>query len=140
MPIYTEILNVPASTPQSRPATARITVEEYTVTRFDIYFPPGCHGLVHVVIFYGAEQIAPKPTGATITGDAETVSWPEEWRCPDRPATLEFRGWSPRARYPHAITCRVITRPLTQEEKVQEAFESQSLIVRFLRRIVGVRV
>jgi len=139
MPIYTEILNVPAGTASDNPATATITVEEYTVTRIDIYFPPGCHGLVHVVVFYGAEQLAPKPTGKTIVGNAETVSWPEEWKCPDRPATLEFRGWAPLTNYDHNILCRVVTRPLSQEEKVREAAESQSLLVRFLKHLIGVR-
>ena len=138
MPIYTETLTVPAGTAQNNPATVEIEVEEYTVTRIDIYFPPGCHGLVHVVVFYGAEQLAPKPTGKTIIGNAETVSWPEEWRCPDRPATLEFRGWSPSARYDHNIICRVVTRPLAQEETVKGATESQSLLIKFLKRVIGI--
>ena len=139
MPIYTETLTVPAGTTSDNPATATITVEEYTVTRIDIYFPPGCHGLVHVVVFYGAEQLAPKPTGKTIIGNAETVSWPEEWQCPEKPATLEFRGWAPLTNYNHNIICRVVTRPLSQEEKVREATEGQSLLVKFLKRVIGVK-
>ena len=138
MPIYTAALTVPAGTPKDNPAVVEVEVEEYTVIRFDVYFPPGCHGQVHVAVFYGAEQIAPKPAEAALTGDFETVSWPEEWRVPERPCTIEFRGWSPNASYNHTVLCRVITRPVEQESWIKEQRESQGLIVKFLKRIIGV--
>jgi len=139
MPIYVDALTVPAGTSKNNPAVLEIEVEEYTITGYEVFFPPGCHGQVYIAIYYGSEQLAPKPAGAALRGDWETVSWPEEWRVPERPCTIEFRGWSPLATYDHTVLCRVITRPIEQEGWVREQRESQSLIVKFLKRIIGVR-
>ena len=139
MPIYTLDFTIPAGTSVNSPVEEDVEIEEYTVERIDVYFPPGCHGVVRIAVFYGAEQLAPKPAGSSLAGNGETVSWPELWRCPEKPATLTFKGWSPSASYDHTVLCRVITRPVEEERQVKEARESQSLIVRFLKHIVGVR-
>ena len=139
MPIYTTSLTVPAGTSTTSPANVEVKVNEWTIIRFDVFFPPGCAGLVHIAVYYGSEQIAPKPAGSSIRGDGETVSWPEEWRCPEKPCPITFLGWSPSASYDHTVLLRVITRPDAVEEEVATRRRQESLMVRFLKRIVGVR-
>ena len=139
MPIYTASLTVPAGTAQNSPASVEISVNEWTVIGFHVYFPPGCAGTVHIAVYYGSEQIAPKPTGASIRGDGETVSWPEEWKCPEKPCTLTFLGWSPSASYDHTVLIRVVTKPEHVEESENLAKQTQRLIMRFLKRVLGAR-
>jgi len=140
MPIYPVELTVPAGTTQDKPAEAEVEIEEYTVIRFDVFFPPGCHGLVNVAVFYGSEQIAPKPAGAALKGDNELLSWPEEWHCPEKPTKLVFRGWAPNTMYPHTLLCRVITRPIEQERTISKEEELLEFLARYFEMQVGIPV
>jgi len=139
MPIYTGVLTVPSGTTLGNPATATIEIEEHTIIRFDVFFPPGCCCSVHVVARYGSEQVAPKPEGATLRGDGETISWPEEWRAPEKPCTIRFEAWSPTANYDHTILLRVITRPEAQEKAIKEERGAFKALKTFLERVIGVR-
>jgi len=139
MPVYTAPLVVSAGTTKDKPATTKLSVEECTIIRFDVYFPPGCHNLVHVAVFYGSEQIAPKPAGSSFVGNGETISWPEEYRCPEVPCPITFVGWAPTTRYDHSVVCRIVTRPIEVEDLERKTAEGQNLIIRFLKSVVGVR-
>jgi len=138
MPIYSGTLSVPAGTTSDSPATADVTVDEWVIVRFDVMFPSGCAGLVHAAVFYGSEQLAPRPTGASFIGNYETISWPESWRCPEKPCTVQFRGWAPSAIYDHNLQVRVVTLPSGDEELLSLQKEYYKLAIDFYRRVIGV--
>ena len=139
MPIYTGILIIPPNTQQTNPQTLEIEIEEKTILQFEVFFPAGCNGLVNVAVFYGSEQIAPKPQGVGLIGNNETVSWPELWKTPEQPCTIRFEGWSPNTYYTHIIPVRIITRPSAAEKAEERRTLSENLIIKFLKKIVGVR-
>jgi len=132
MPIYPVSLTVPADTPSDRYARVDVDIRKAIITRYDVHFPAGCHGMVHITIWHGIKQIVPHEEGATLWGDDETVPIPEYWECPSDPTRLTIRGWSPGTHYDHTITVRIITMP---PEKAYPGAILVDLWRRFLRRV-----
>jgi len=139
MPIYTDTLTVPRGTSSDDPVETTISINEWVVEGFDVVFPSGCAGLVHIIIMYGSEQIAPKPLGATLTGNNETVTWSEMWNTPEKPCTLRFLGWAPNTNYDHTLILRVRTLPKEVRKEREETKKTMGLIDKFIKLIGGIK-
>ena len=102
MPVYTDAYTVPANTPEETPVEVTMVIEEQYVTDFAVYFPIGCAGLAHAQVYYGSEQLAPKPTGSSFIGNDLLVHSPAVWKCPDYPHTeLTWKLWNLDDTYGH---------------------------------------
>jgi len=109
--VYVAPLTVPANTPRDNPAQVELEIEQEVVTKFELHFPPGCAGMVHARVRYGIKQVWPYNEPQTFAGDAETLSFPEYWECPEVPCILVFEGWSPGTIYPHTLILRLAAMP-----------------------------
>jgi len=109
--IYVAPLTIPANTPKDNPAQVELEIEQEVVTKFELHFPAGCAAMVHARVVYGIKQIWPYNEPETFTGDAETLSFPEYWECPETPCRLVFQGWSPGTAHPHMLILRLSAVP-----------------------------
>jgi len=111
MPVYVEVLKIPANTPETSPVERRITIEPGVVHRWSVLFPAGCHTLVRFAILYGESHIFPAGKGRWIRGDDETVVYDDRWHTPDRPTTLRLVGWSEDDTFDHTLYIRIGVLP-----------------------------
>ena len=114
-------LTVPAATAKTSPATADALLDKGHVTGVAVVFPPGCAGLVSVVVDRGASQVWPSNPDGAHKGDAVTIAWAEDFPLADHPLILTLRGWSPDARFAHTVTFRFELLALAQAEAAHAA-------------------
>jgi len=138
MPIYPVTLTVPADTPETAPVEVDVEIEEHRVTEVSVHYPNGCADMVHVALFYGIRQIAPRPEGATLVGNDETIRWLEKWDAPETPCKLTFKAWSPGTSYQHVLPCRVETEPEVEREERLVRITAFEKIIKFIKDVVGV--
>jgi len=138
MPVYILDLTIPANTAEEKAKLIEAEVEEEIVLAIDVYFPPGCLSLAHVQAFYGLEQLMPRPTGSTYHGDGKLVKGPLNWRCPELPCKLTFKGWNEDTAYEHTPIIFIRTQELEYAPAWNVLRRSQLLLERFLKRVVGV--
>ncbi len=111
MTLYVVDLTIPANTSEQNPITVKLQVEEEVVVRVGCYFPPGCRGMVYTAVYYGEEQIFPRPYASYLHGDGEAITWDEYYVLPSSPCVLTIRGWSPGTRYDHTVQWRIVALP-----------------------------
>jgi len=111
MTLYIIDLTVPANTSQTEPVEQTIKIEEEVIVSVSCFFPAGCRGLVYTAVYYGEEQIFPRPHGKYLRGDNETIGWQEYYELPEVPCILTIRAWSPGTSYDHTITWRINALP-----------------------------
>ncbi len=111
MTLYWFDITIPANTPESNPVEKEVMIEEEVIVRLSCHFPSGCRGMVYTAIYYGEEQIFPRPYGSYLHGDGETITWDEYYVLPSSPCVLTIRGWSPGTRYDHTIQWRIVALP-----------------------------
>lgn len=120
--IFEYDLTVPASTSESSPVSVEMDLAYGVVHRLEVFFPPGCHNLVKVIIRRGVHQVWPTNPDGRLKADAFTISYPVWHEMFDRPYRLIADGWSDDTVYPHSITVRLgMQRPelLTPVSKVK---------------------
>lgn len=101
------------------------------ITRADIKFPPGCHGLVKVRLRRYESQLAPLSRDEWVTGDGETVPTEAYYELVEAPFQLKFVGCSPGTSYDHTVTVRMQVLP----KPVATFMPLVDVMTRFLRRI-----
>lgn len=101
------------------------------ITKLDIKFPPGCHGLVKVRIFRSRFQLVPLSKDEWITGDGESVPTEGFYDLSVTPSELEFVGCSPGTTYDHTVTVRIQILP----KSIATFGPLVDLLMRFLRHI-----
>lgn len=101
------------------------------ITRADIKFPPGCHGMVKVRLYRYEFQLIPLSGDEWITGDNETVPTEEYYELVEDPAQLKFVGYAPGTSYPHTVTVRITVLP----KAVATFMPLVDVMTRFLKRI-----
>jgi len=137
--LYQKSLTVPADTPEDKPVEVKITVKHPVIRRLGVHFPPGCHLMVKVAVFYGKYQIFPAKEGDWCSGDNTTV-WDEFYfEVPEKETDLTLKGCSPKTDYKHTITFYIIATP--REVPVYAAGLGRLIkLFERLLRIFGVRV
>jgi len=115
LPVYVVPLEVPAKTPREAPVERVLEVEEPVVAEISVFFPPGCFALTHVQVFYGELQLAPKPVGASFTGDGLIARHPTRWFPPEVPFDLRILGWNEDVEYKHTPLVFITTEEVVVE-------------------------
>jgi len=100
-------ITIPADTPETSPEEQTLKLTKGVITRMDVKFPPGCHGLVHVRLLRSEFQLVPLSRGEWVTGDAETVPTEGYYELTETPAQLKFVAFNDDDTYDHAVTVRV---------------------------------
>jgi len=111
MPIYSEVLNVPANTSEDSPVSLDIKIKQRYISHMEIGFPDGCNYKVKVRIQYGIKVFWPERVGTWIIGNNETIRWDERFTMPSINETLTVYGISPEATYDHDVVIRIMTLP-----------------------------
>jgi hypothetical protein len=102
---------VPAGTTEDNPKTQTLKLSKGVITRAEVKFPAGCHGLVKVRLYFHEFQLVPLSRGEWVTGDDETCETEAYYEMMGTPYELKFIGASPDCTYDHGITVRVQVLP-----------------------------
>lgn len=108
---YAWDITVSAGTTTASPKTQVLKLSAGVITRVDIKFPAGCHGLVKVRIRRSEFQLVPLSKDEWITGDDETIPTEAYYELESTPTELKFIGASPGTTYDHTVTVRIQVLP-----------------------------
>jgi len=131
---YAWDITIPAGTPETDPVERDLEVTKGVVTRIDIKFPPGCHGLVKVRLLRYGSQLIPLSRGEWVTGDGEAVETEGYYPMEEEPLALRFVGCSPQTAYPHTITVRVQVTP----HEIASPWQTLREFVKIMKRLMGI--
>ena len=106
-------ITVPALTLATAPLTQTLKLSYGIITKIDIKFPAGCHGLVNIRLLHEESPLIPNNKDTWLTGDNETVAIPEYFELTTTPYALKFVGMSPGTTYAHTISVRITILPKT---------------------------
>jgi hypothetical protein len=104
-------ITIDADTPSEDPLQGYLRITKGIITRVDIKFPAGCHGMVGVRLYRYEQQLIPLTSDEWITGDDETIPTETYGDLTDFPYQLKFVGCSPDTTYPHTVTVRIQVLP-----------------------------
>ena len=122
---------IPANTAEASPKTQILKLSKGVITRVDVKFPAGCHGMVRVRLFRYEHQLIPLTGGEWVTGNAESVPTEGYYELVEDPPQLKVVGCSPGASYNHTVTVRIQVLP----KAVATFMPLIDLMAKFLRRI-----
>jgi len=132
MTTYVFKLSVPAKTPKENPVTARLRIEEGAISKVLILIPPGHQALAGLQLWYGLEQIFPRPPGSWLVGEDESIAFDELWIPPEEPYYIIVKGYNEDDTYAHAFYIRVVVMP---REIANVALTIRRMGMRILRAI-----
>jgi len=127
-------ITIPANTDKTSPVVVTWRVEEGVITHVEISFPPGCHRLAHVQIWYHESQLYPHGRDEDFAADAYTIKFTDQFEINEPPYELKIKGWNEDDTYDHTITVRVNIVP---KELVFPA-KPLHIIASFLKRVLGI--
>ena len=133
--LYIWHLTVTAGTEEKAPAEEKVTTRSGVITKLEIKFARGCHGLVYATISDSLTQLLPFNAKGGAAADDETVGGAYFWELLKSKPELILRAWSPDATYDHKITFRVNILP----QKVATMIPVIDLLTRLLRRMGVIR-
>jgi len=129
--IFAWDITITADTKAKTPKEEILKLSKGVITKIEIKFARGCHGLVKVRLFHQEAQLVPLSRGEWITGDDEAVSFPEFFELWTTPYQLKFIGCSPGTTYEHTVTVRIAVLPKT----VASMIPVIELLTRLLQRM-----
>ena len=88
-----------------------IQIDDKIIFAIFVRFPPGPSALLELQIFYGEEQIFPRPKGAVVKGDDEIIYDFIFWEAPEKPVKLRVYAKNNDIQYPHTAIIRILTLP-----------------------------
>jgi len=77
------------------------------VYQFELYFPPGSSGLLHVAVFDGGYQVWPSEPGETFFGDNILVSFPDRYYVDSPQKVLIISSYNTDDTYDHVFQLRL---------------------------------
>ena len=135
MPDYNFTLTVPANTKPDHPAEKELILTKGVIASGQLYFPPGCHGLVHIIIADGRGQLYPANAEDTYHFDNYIVPLVGRYALDTTPYKLFLRGWSPGTNYDHTIQLSLAVLP---EEEISP-WRILRDFMNILKRLMGLR-
>ena len=105
--IYTSSITTEAGTVEGAKEDITMQITSGLIWLFEVDFPPGCCGLLHVQIFDGLYQVLPATTGESLHGDAVTVRFDDLYFKQAAPFELKIRTWNDDDTWDHTIQVRV---------------------------------
>jgi len=130
---YAWDITIPAATPEASPVIQTLKLTKGVITRIDVKFPPGCHGLVKTRLFRYESQLIPLSGEEWLTGDGETVITESYYKLFETPAQLKFVGCAPLTAYDHTVTVRVSITP----SEVATPWEILRDFVNVVEKLIG---
>jgi len=129
-------ITITAGTKVTAPKEQILKLTTGVITRIEIKFARGCHGLVKVRLLHHESQLVPLSRGEWVTGDDEPVGFNEFFELKTTPYQLKFQGCAPDTTYDHVVTVRVTVLPA----KVATMIPVIELLTRLLQRmgVIGV--
>jgi hypothetical protein len=131
---YEYALTIPANTPRATPAEQLVTLALGEITWWEVQFPDGCDGLVHVYVRDELHQVIPANTDGDVSANNEHVDSFDSIPLADEPATLIVGGWNDDDTFPHTITFRFAVRSETEMERVRVAFDALAFLDQWFSR------
>ena len=105
--IYTASITTDAGTAEGAKEDVTLQITSGLIWMFEVDFPPGCCGLLHVQIFDGLYQVLPASTGESLHGDNITARFDDLYFKQAAPFELKIRTWNADETWSHAIQVRV---------------------------------
>jgi len=106
--IYQYSIKIPIKTPVDSPEIKEVEIEGEIIDSIQIVIPWGHGALTGLAIFYGLEQIAPRPTGTWFRGNDQVIEWRELFTIPERRAKLKLVGYNDDDSYSHTFIVRFV--------------------------------
>jgi len=104
---YVWDITITANTQEAAPKKQWLKLPKGVITRVDIKFPAGCHGMVKIRLFLESLQLVPLTEDEWVTGDDETIPTETGAEIVDKPYKIKFIGCSPSTDYNHTVTVRI---------------------------------
>jgi len=124
-------ITLPANTLATSPKTQTLKLSKGVITKVEVKFARGCHGMVQVRLLHQESQLVPLSRGEWVTGDDEAVSFPEFFELWTTPYQLKFIGCSPGTTYDHVLSVRITVLP----KQVASMIPVIELLTRLLERM-----
>ncbi len=105
--IYTASITTAANTPEGSNTDVILQTTSGLVWMFDIDFPPGCCGLLHVQLFDGSYQVLPASVGDSLHGDSVSMRFDDLYLKQAAPFEFRIRTWNLDDTWPHTIQLRL---------------------------------
>lgn len=112
-------ITITADTKEATPKEQQLELPIGIITKVDIKFPAGCHGMVKVRLSRWTFQLVPLSSGEWVTGDNETIPTETYYELFEVPTFLTFKGCSPDTVNLHKITVRIEVNPVTSASQQQ---------------------
>jgi hypothetical protein len=109
--IYEHRLTISPNTPLLTPAVQLFEVHPGTLNQIGIFFPLGCRGYAHAVIYAQETQIFPTNAGTDFAADGEDLIFPEDLDIPAGATQFYIKGWNLDDTYQHTVTVRMQISP-----------------------------
>lgn len=109
--LFTANVTVETTHTESNKKEEILKVAHGIITWISIFFPPGCHGLVHCTILHHEHQIAPSTEGMSLIGDGSPIEWSEYYESYQPPYELKIKLWGVSCTYNHTVTIRIAILP-----------------------------
>jgi len=105
------------STPVGATASSKkktvLKVARGTTYKFEVLFPPGPSGLLHLQVCDALHQVWPTNPDANFSGDGETISFEDEFLIDEPPYELQAFTWNEDDTYAHGLTIRIGIKALS---------------------------
>jgi len=106
MAVFVFHVTTPANTPPSNKQVTRLHMSAGVITKFDIYFPPGCAGLVYCQVRDALHQVFPRNPQDYFQSDDETITFITDYPLLQEPLELYAYTWNLDDTYGHTIALR----------------------------------
>lgn len=108
---YAWDITITAGTGIDTPLTQILKLSKGVITRAEVKFPAGCHGLVKARLLHHEFQLVPLSRGEWVTGDDEAVATEGYYDMTAIPYEVKFVGHSAGTTYNHTVTVRIQVLP-----------------------------
>lgn len=132
---YAWDITVPANTLEKSPKEQTLKLTKGVITKIELKYPAGCHGMVKVKLLRYEHQLVPVNPVDWVTGDDEPVTFPEYYELKATPYQLKFQACSPGTDYPHTISVRISVL----EKEIASIMPLVELLTKLLKRLGVIR-
>jgi len=105
--IYASSITTDEGTAEGAKADVILKIISGLIWMFEVDFPPGCCGLLHVQLFDGLYQVLPASVGESLHGDNVTMRFDDLFFKQAAPFELKIRTWNDDDIWSHMTQVRI---------------------------------
>ena len=105
--IYSTRITTTAGKSKTTHTRTPLKINKGLIWLLEVDFPPGCVGLVHVMIYDGKYQLLPASPGITLAGNAQLLRYEDLYLKESAPYELSIITWNEDDLYDHTIQVRI---------------------------------